>query len=69
MGGKPINVIKFLSPHANAQQNFRIFWVGRHSYSMNNKEACLNAAIVIIILVKGKSGRIETYFTIKKLEM
>ena len=36
-GGKPINVIKCLSPHAYAQQNFRIFWVGMHS--RGNKEA------------------------------
>ena len=30
LGGKPINVIKCLSPHTYAKQNFRIFWVGMH---------------------------------------
>ena len=43
LGGKSINVIKCLSPHAYAQQNFRIFWVGMHSRV--NKEAFLYRAI------------------------
>ena len=43
LGGKPINVIKCLSPHADAQQNFRIFWVGMHS--RGNKGAISYGAI------------------------
>ena len=36
-----------LSPHIDAQQNFRILWVGLHSWG--NKEACLDCTIKSVI--------------------